>query len=206
MGRRRIRNRLPSARPTCSSKAGRRQHHLRQHYYRRRSSAPQVRLHAIRRRKAKAFLSRASHPRAVLTGAPRSALGDIFVGYTRSDRAGGEPLDPVRGYRRRETHICVHRPSRHQSDTPTSQDAIRAEATSRTDIQQTLRIAAMPSPLTNLPRGRSPTKQDLRTPDVSSNPQCPDSSNDQVMQAPGGELQLCLRGESLCRAPSSNPG
>jgi hypothetical protein len=196
MGRRRTRNRLPSARPTCSSKAGRRQHHLRQ----------QVRLHAIRRRKSQGFPQSCESPAGCANGGTEVGVGDIFVGYTRSDRAGGEPLDPVRGYRRRETHICVHRPSRHQSDTPTSQDAIRAEATSRTDIQQTLRIAAMPSPLTNLPRGRSPQSKTFGLPDVTSNPQCPDSSNDQVMQAPGGELQLCLRGESLCRAPSSIPG
>ena len=36
-------------------------------------------------------LSHASHPRAVLTGAPRWALADIFVSYTRSDRAAANP-------------------------------------------------------------------------------------------------------------------
>jgi hypothetical protein len=64
-------------------------------------------------------------------------LAGIFVSYTSSDRAGGHPWIWSGGTHGVQRTSAFMGPSRHQSDTPTSQDAICAEATSRIDVKRT---------------------------------------------------------------------
>jgi hypothetical protein len=61
------------------------------------------------------------------------SLADIFVRYTSSDRAAATLGSGHGAHTARNAHLPFMGPSRRQSDKPTSQDAICAEATSRID-------------------------------------------------------------------------
>ena len=106
-------------------------------------------------------------------------MADIFVSYTRSDRAGGEPLDPVAGGTdgAKRTSAFIARAG-FEAIRPPPKTLFAPRRHLEPTFQETLRIAADAKSSYQLTQGTIPTKQKLGTPDVTlSNPQCPGSSN-----------------------------